>query len=165
LNDDIRGDLLSGQFITVCACILDVRQLTLTCVCAGHHALGRLSAKRMNVVERIGSPGPAIGLVSSDMLRRALRPVTVELQPGDVVLAWTDGLSEATDLRGNEFTDFKLLASALGQIENGYDQMASRVINDARRFAEGQFADDVTLLALTVHEPKVEASGTDAIQL
>jgi hypothetical protein len=163
-NDEIRGDLLSGQFITFCGMILDTKAMTLQCVCAGHHPLVRLSQKRAAIAERIGLSGPAIGLVSSEMLKRALRSVTIDIAPGDLILAWTDGISEATDLRGNEYGDFKLIAAGLAAIEKGYDELAGRIINDARRFAEGQFADDVTLLALAIHEPPDE-SADEAIRI
>ncbi len=63
LNDEVKGDLVSGQFITMFAGLLDTGTRTLQCVCAGHHPAVMISRERPEVVRRIGSGGAAIGLL------------------------------------------------------------------------------------------------------
>ncbi len=150
LNDDLKGDLLGGQFITIFAAILDSTARTLTCVCAGHHAALRACTTRANVMERIGLPGPAIGLVNGDTLRRALRPQRVELLPGDLVCVYTDGLTESADTEGEEFGDWRAMGCILSAIHKPYDEAISRLIAAGRTWAGGKLADDLTVLGLGV---------------
>jgi serine phosphatase RsbU (regulator of sigma subunit) len=153
LNDDLKADLLSGQFITVFAAILDAPAQTLTCVCAGHHAGLRACTTRAAVMERIGLPGPAIGLVKGDMLRSLLHPQTIALAPGDVVCVYTDGLSEAANQKHEEYGDWRAMGCLLSAIDKPYDEAVSRLVAESRTWAGGKIADDLTVLALAVDRP------------
>ena len=150
LNDDLKADLLSGQFITVFAAILDAPAQSLTCVCAGHHAALRASTTRAAVMERIGLPGPAIGLVKGDLLRSRLRLQTIALAPGDVVCVYTDGLTEAANQQREEYGDWRAMGCLLSAIDKPYDEAVSRLVAESRTWAGGQMADDLTVLALAV---------------
>lgn len=153
LNDDMKNDMLSGQFITVFAAILDSTQNQLTCVCAGHHAAMRASMTRTNAMERFGLAGPAIGLVSGDVLRRALRPQTIDLKPGDVVCVYTDGLTECANDAGEEYGDWRAMGCILSAIDKPYDEALSRLVAEGRTWGRGHLADDLTVLALAVDRP------------
>lgn len=154
LNDDLKSDLLSGQFITVFAAILDAPALTLTCVCAGHHAALRACTTRAAVMERIGLYGPAIGLVSGDVLRHALRPQSISLTAGDLVCVYTDGLTESANHDGEEYGDWRAMGCLLSAIDKPYDEAVSRLIAEGRTWGGGQMADDLTVLALAVDQLK-----------
>lgn len=150
LSDDIKADLLSGQFITMFAAVLDVPKRTLTCIRAGHHAAVRGSTLRANVIERVGNSGPAIGLVSGDSLRRALRPVTITLEPGDRVVLWTDGLTEALDSAAVEFGDYRAMGAVLGTLDLPCEETLSQLVAEARSWCKGNIGDDLTVLVLEV---------------
>lgn len=150
LNDDLKNDLLSGQFITLFAAILDAPARTLTCVCAGHHAALRACTTRAAVMERIGLSGPAIGLVSGDTLRRTLRPQSIDLTAGDMVCIYTDGLTESVNRDGEEYGDWRAMGCLLSAIDKPYDEAVSRLVAEGRTWGGGQMADDLTVLALAV---------------
>ncbi len=150
LTDDIKGDLLSGQFITVFVAVLDAPKRTLTCIRAGHHAAVRGSTLRANVIERVGNSGPAVGLVGGDSLRRALRPVTITLEPGDRVVIWTDGLTEAVDSAAVEFGDYRAMGAVLGTLDLPCEETLSQVVAEARSWCKGTIGDDLTVLVLEV---------------
>lgn len=156
LNDDLKSDMLSGQFITVFAAILDSTKHQLVCVCAGHHAAMRASTTRMQVMERFGLPGPALGLVSGDQLRRGLRPQTIDLKPGDVVCVYTDGLTECANEDGEEYGDWRAMGCILSAIDKPYDEALSRLVAEGRTWGRGHLADDLTVLALAVDRPPEE---------
>ena len=150
LTDDVKSDLLSGQFITVFAAVLDAPKRTLTCIRAGHHAAVRGSTLRENVIERVGKSGPAVGLVNGDIMRRALRPVTITLEPGDRVVMWTDGLTEAIDSDAVEFGDYRAMGAILGTLDHPCEETLSQVVAEARSWCKGNIGDDLTVLVLEV---------------
>ncbi len=156
LNDEVKGDLVSGQFITMFAGILDAETRTLQCVCAGHHPAVMISRESEVVVRRIGSGGAAIGLLKSEMFKRTLKPVTVEFQPGDTMLMYTDGLSEVHNFQQVEFGDYRVIAGALNAIDLPYDEIVRLVVREARQFASGVMHDDVTVISLSIDLPKEE---------
>lgn len=150
LNDALRGQLPKGQFVTLFAGVLDLTTQRLTCLCAGHHPALLLSMERGNVISRVGGRAPALGLVTSDALRLSLAPQEVQLQRGDVLFLYTDGLSEARDGLQEEFGEARIMASVLAHLKQPYDRLVSNVVADVRRFAEGVLDDDLTVLAVAV---------------
>jgi serine phosphatase RsbU (regulator of sigma subunit) len=157
LNEEIKHDLLSGQFITMFAAILDVENSTLTCVCAGHHPSFLASTKRRTVLERIGNQGGALGLMANDVLKRTLKPQVVRLEPGDSILIYTDGLTESRNAKGVEYGDCRLMGNYITNLELPYDEVVSRLVLAARHYAAGVLEDDVTLMLLSFEAPKEEA--------
>jgi len=156
LNDVLRGTLPKGKFVTLFAGILDVSTQHLTCLCAGHHPALLLNLERSAVISRIGGHAPAMGLVTSDMQRLSLTPVEVQLQHGDVVFLYTDGLSEARDELQEEYGEARVMASILANLSQPYDRLVANVVAEARRFAEGVLDDDLTVLAIAVQTGKGE---------
>nr|MBA2480363.1 serine/threonine-protein phosphatase [Planctomycetota bacterium] len=156
LNDEVKSDLLSGQFITMFAGILDVTANTLTCVCAGHHPTLLASAKRRTVLEQIGNKGPALGLMKGEIFKRGLKPMTMALEPGDTLLMYTDGLTEVHNSKGAEYGELRMFGSLISSLDSPYDQVVRRIVGEARHFAGGVLEDDVTVMSLSVPLPKEE---------
>ncbi len=150
LNDELRGQLPKGQFVTLFAGILELGTRRLTCLCAGHHPGLVLNLQRSTVVTRVGGRAPALGLVTSDTLRTSLVPEVVQLRQGDVLFLYTDGLSEARDGLQEEYGDGRVMASVLAHLRLPYDRLIANVVADVRRFAEGVLDDDLTIVALAV---------------
>src|SRR5579864_354733 len=76
---------------------------------------------------------------------------TVALTPGDLVLMFSDGVTEAGIGRGAEFGETRLIealrsAPRAGKIEAALDHIVDAVL----RFSPGAQSDDVTLVALSV---------------
>jgi hypothetical protein len=156
LNDDIKTDLLTGQFITMFAGILDVRETTFTCVLAGHHKSLLASSERAVVLEQVGNKGAALGLLSSEMFKRTLRPLALKLEPGDTLIAYTDGLTEAHNASGVEYGEMRFMGSIIGHLDQPYDEVVSAMVQSARNFAAGVMEDDVTVISLSIEPPKDE---------
>ncbi len=147
-NDEVRKDLVSGQFITLFAAVLDAEAHALTVVCAGHGCALVANRKKRAVLETLGTPGPAIGLVGGDTFARALKPVQVDLAPGDVVFVYTDGLNEARDQKAQEFGLFRVMGAVVAHLDQPYDGLVHAVISDVKAFCADNIDDDLTVLAL-----------------
>jgi serine phosphatase RsbU (regulator of sigma subunit) len=72
----------------------------------------------------------------------------VQLQPGDTLLLYTDGVTEATNSAGDEFGPDRLLALLNVHEHVPVSMLLQECMNGVRRFAQGSLCDDVTLVAL-----------------
>jgi serine phosphatase RsbU (regulator of sigma subunit)/CHASE2 domain-containing sensor protein len=133
-----------GVFVTAFAGILDLRTGDVTYASAGHDApfvLGRDRGLRRLETEG----GPPLGAVDEFPY-----PVNHDrIEPGEVLLLFTDGVSEAENT-GHTLYGSERLAKALGKVPAlDARSVVAAVIDDLRRFVgkAGQ-ADDITLLAV-----------------
>jgi sigma-B regulation protein RsbU (phosphoserine phosphatase) len=69
-----------------------------------------------------------------------------ELRAGDLLLLFTDGITEAMDLAGEEFGEERLIAAATNFRKRTAQQLQSRLLGDLRKFCNSRMNDDATLL-------------------
>jgi sigma-B regulation protein RsbU (phosphoserine phosphatase) len=120
----------------------------------GGHPLPFL-VRRDGSVETVGRPGTLIGLVSDPDVCDEI----VELQPGDSLVFYTDGVSEARSQAGL-FGEERLaeLLRTCGSVDAA--EIAQRIETDVLAFREGPTADDMAVLVLRVREAdEVTVSG------
>lgn len=150
-NDEIKPDLVPGQFITLFAAVLDPANRSLICLRAGHQPAVLVNLAREDVLRRIGRSGMAIGLASGAVFAGSLRPVAMQLEPGDVLVQSTDGALEAMNAAEVEFGEARYLASVLRGYEKPAQELVDAVAEDVRAYAKGrEVGDDLTVLALAV---------------
>jgi len=70
------------------------------------------------------------------------------LQPGDTLLLYTDGVTEATNSAGEEFGPDRLLATLKAQNGLPLSRLLQECVDQVGRFAEGNPCDDLTLVGL-----------------
>lgn len=71
----------------------------------------------------------------------------LDMSPRDVMMVYTDGLTEATNRDGEEFGDARLKRSALSNRLKPLEEMADLIENDLDRFTAGEpYGDDRTLV-------------------
>lgn len=73
------------------------------------------------------------------------------LQPGDTLVMYTDGVTEATDEEGNEFGQDRLLEVLSDNLGLSGSALLSLVLDEVRRFGKGEQADDITLVVARCH--------------
>jgi len=148
LNDEVRTDLLPGQFMTMFIGRLRPASGELTIALLGHHQALHISAEHPEVVDEVGKTGMALGLVASDVFKRAIKLVDIELKPGNMLLQCTDGLLEAMDAKDTEYGDERWHESAAKHAQKEVMQdMVDAIADDVVRFA-ATINDDLTILAL-----------------
>lgn len=150
LNENIAGDLLAGNFITLFAAVLDPQTGALECVCAGHHTALLASTRRRALLSQVGHHGMALGMDRSDRFRASLRPQRIQLAPGDVLVQCTDGLFEARDLADEEFGRLRAIGALIPRLEQPVDHLPRALAAAAKAFCGRPLDDDVTILALRV---------------
>jgi len=148
LHDNIHARMRSDDYVT--ATILRFYPDGLVVFAGAHEDLVVLRA-RTGVCEQIETHGTWLGGVPD--IRRATYDEQLRLEPGDTLLLYTDGLSEAINPRGEQFGLGRICA-ALERTPAGPAQRAlDELIAGLRGFTEVR-ADDVTALVLRYEGPK-----------
>jgi len=109
---------------------------------AGHNAPLLVTASDIRRLETGGVP---LGLFDSAVFDEE----TVALRPGDLIVSFSDGVTEALDPDGEEFTDDRLLACVNAHRGATPQQLLDSVLEDVREFcADATQSDDVTVVVV-----------------
>jgi serine phosphatase RsbU (regulator of sigma subunit) len=142
-NDYIaRNHGHEGMFATIFFGVLDPGSGRLEYVNAGHEPLYVVGPD--GVRARLNPSGPAVGLMPGTIYAR----VTINLAPGDVLMGYTDGLTEARSPEGERFTRNRLL-SLLTSTPYSAGDLLEKVKTSLFTFiGNAPRDDDVTLIAV-----------------
>jgi phosphoserine phosphatase RsbU/P len=75
---------------------------------------------------------------------------SAQLAPGDRVILFTDGVTEANNPEGEEFGEARLLGLLEQNRASSAGELQKRILNAAAAFSGGHWHDDITLLVLAV---------------
>ena len=96
-------------------------------------------------VRRLEAGGPVIGLLELAPYEQE----TVQLEPGDTVVVFSDGVSEALNTAGDEFGDARLQAAITASSDLAPQACVDRVLGAVRGFARGAVqSDDITVMVI-----------------
>ncbi len=102
-------------------------------------------------IERLSTGGPPLGLPLFTDDEIAYGSASVELQPGDLLFIFTDGVVEAINESGQEFGEPRLLSSIEAAANGNASQILGRVMSDLNSFVGyARQHDDITALVLKV---------------
>ncbi len=143
LNSQLYGASSMARYATFFLSLYDPAACTLTYVNAGHNPPLLLRAD--GSVTRLTSGGAVLGLLP----RVAFEQQTLPLAPGDRLVAYTDGISEAVNLQGLEWEESGLLRTLLAYPDDAAEQTVAHVRQALETFTTGACQnDDLTLVVL-----------------
>jgi serine phosphatase RsbU (regulator of sigma subunit) len=76
---------------------------------------------------------------------------TIELQRGDRLLLFTDGITEAANASGQEFEDARIAAFAEANMSLSANDLTSQLMAKVAVFCDAHFHDDATLLVIAAN--------------
>ena len=139
LNLNLFRRKIEARFLTAFYAMLG-HDGSLTYSNAGHNAPFVVGP---TAVRRLETGGTVLGLFE----HASYDEETVTLAPGDVVIAFSDGVSEALNEAGDEYTDERLLASVNAHRGKSPQALLDGLLVDVREFCgEATPSDDVTLV-------------------
>jgi phosphoserine phosphatase RsbU/P len=140
---------LGRRFTTAFLAELDPANRVIGYVNAGHNApiLRRVSG----AIERLDQGGVPLGVVPGTVYEA----VTVQLAPGDTLLIFTDGLIEALNEKGEEFTEPRLLNIVRSFQPSSAAQLRDRALAEVLNYiGTARQHDDITCLILFIPASK-----------
>lgn len=143
-NDFACGRLEHGRFVSLFYFHFDAWRRRLRFCNAGHPA--PLVIRKGGSVERLEEGGPVLG----EFPGRHFADKEVQLREGDLVVAYTDGISEARSAHGEEFGEPGILRliERCGVISA--QEFSRRLVEEARQHAGGRLKDDATAVVLRI---------------
>jgi len=150
VDRDVYASTDGARYATAIYGVLDASSSRLTLVNAGHPAVLVLPAlserQRGSQVRRtLTATGPALGLIEA----ATFGSHAVNLMPGTMIVAYTDGATEARNAADEEFGDAPL-ADLIEQVrDQSAAQICARVLDTIREFrGTRQDQDDVTVMVV-----------------
>jgi phosphoserine phosphatase RsbU/P len=146
-NQLIYADGRSSMFITLFYGVLDPAKRTFTYVNAGHNSpllvRGDLPAVRTLDESRCIALGvvPEVNIACAEL----------ELEPGDLIVMYTDGVTEAFNPQDEEFGEERLMDYLKEHRKYPVQEIMDGLIEEVRRFCGSRpQSDDITLLIVRV---------------
>jgi sigma-B regulation protein RsbU (phosphoserine phosphatase) len=144
LNDELLEQNPRGMFVTLQCMVFDLARRTVTCASAGHHAAVRVVPGQAPVPVFTTS-GRVLGLMPSEDITSE----TIELQEGETLVLYTDGVSEAFDTNQELFGEERLVTELQCATSRTARETTRGVLEAVRRYAEGaKQSDDITVLSV-----------------
>ena len=134
--------MVSGRFITFCFAWIDPARQSLVYANAGHNP--PLLLHRNGEIVRLGEGGMVMGVFADAAFKQA----ELALQPGDRLLFYTDGITEAPNADGEEFGEDRLEAAGRTAPDRSAEAIKDHVLEQLAAFTGGTFADDATLIVV-----------------
>jgi serine phosphatase RsbU (regulator of sigma subunit) len=131
----------SDHYMTMMALRLNQSEMTI----AGKHQDLIIYRAGLNKIENVIIPGTWIGI--KDDIKESLTEVTVEINTGDIVLLFTDGLTEATNTAGEMFDQAGLEQALNKYADLPVRKLRDKIIEEIMSFQEKQ-SDDMTLVVI-----------------
>ncbi len=137
----------SGRFMTAALVVVEPRTLTFTYVSAGHNPLLWINRGTPRWLESCGMP---LGIVPTGAFPP---PPPGQLAPGDLVILYTDGFTEAVNAAGEVYGEERLAAIAARAWEArlGPEEVVLLITADVDEWATGhRHEDDLTMVVIVV---------------
>jgi len=149
-NDAVIEDSGSVSFVTLFYGMFDEREKTLTYVNAGHNP--PIIRRSSGMTEALEPTGPVVGFLEEMMYDE----VTVSLAPGDLLVLYTDGVTESQDNEGILFGEERLHEIIDSAAACSAREVAERIRDAAIGFAgDAPQFDDITVIVLRMRDAGV----------
>jgi sigma-B regulation protein RsbU (phosphoserine phosphatase) len=143
LNAELSHDNESCMFVTFFCGILDVRTGQVDYSNGGHNLPYYLQHNGVTPLKNAG--GGALGLVEQSFYESE----RIVLAPGEALLLYTDGVTEAMDSRNRPYSDQRLAEFLTTNRGSAPRQIIGDLVSDVKSFADAApQSDDITVLAL-----------------
>jgi phosphoserine phosphatase RsbU/P len=144
LNELFSSNLASDKFVTFWYCTIDSVDRKVTYASAGHCC--PLLVQSSGAVVILREAGTPLGIMQD----REYADSEAQLAPGDRLVLYTDGLTEAMDTGDKEFGEQRLVALGIRNVSLSAAELLKTIMKDVSSFSGGSFQDDFTLVVVAV---------------
>jgi sigma-B regulation protein RsbU (phosphoserine phosphatase) len=159
VNRIISENLDARSFITMTYAVVDLARGTMTYARAGHTSLLYLpgAASPINGSQVLTPSGMVVGLRidgAAEKFAELLEEEQVSLHPGDIIVLYTDGITEAMNASDDLFGEDRLsrIVEEHGHLES--NELRERILREIEAFVGGEDQhDDMTMILMKVERP------------
>lgn len=144
VNRQVHASSLDDRFATLFYGVFDGTKRRLQYVNAGHNP--PMVIRRDGSIISLEAGGAPVGIFADSSYEQG----TVELNPGDLILAYTDGVIEATNRAGSEWGVEGLRKAAAGSNALCADEIVHAIFRLMDEFSLGRQTDDATVVVVQV---------------
>jgi sigma-B regulation protein RsbU (phosphoserine phosphatase) len=139
-----------NSFVSMFYAILNVAERTITFARAGQCPL-ILTQEPGQPGSFLSPPGMALGLEMGKVFDSVLEEQSVSLSPGEVLVFYTDGFTEAMNEKGDEFGEERLVASVARHRDEPAGRLIQDICHEVSAFAGSRAQhDDMTMVVIKV---------------
>ncbi|MES2766258.1 MAG: PP2C family protein-serine/threonine phosphatase [Bacteroidota bacterium] len=136
-----------GKFISLVYGVLDTETMEFTYAQAGHNPL-IIRYAETNTAALLHARGLALGLDSGAVFDRVTKNSSVVLKPGDALVMYTDGVTEAVNTSGDEYGEERCCA-AIANSKGGSLDIMDNLVADVKTFiGKAKQHDDITIVVM-----------------
>ncbi len=141
------------RFVSLFWCFFDRQASVLRYINAGHLPPLLVRCCGGGEIIRLDEGGPVLGLLPGARYTQAIQPV----QPGDLLIVFSDGILEATNIHEAEFGEEGIVTAVEKHWNCPPAEICAAVLEDVRRFLAGELPhDDQTLLIVRLDQVPVQ---------
>jgi serine phosphatase RsbU (regulator of sigma subunit) len=145
-NETLMESLEKNAFISAIYGVLDIKKARLTLARAGHCPAIYISG---DSVELVKPTGLGLGLTSGPQFEEATEERVLALRKGDIIIFYTDGITEARNATMEEYGYDRLMDAAMECRHCSANEMKERILLSVRTFMDqGAYTDDITLIVV-----------------
>lgn len=145
INDLLSANTSDGRFITFFWGTINNEQRQLKYVNAGHNPPLLI---RDGKIRKLQKGGIILGVMKTTI---PYISEVIDLKKNDVIILFTDGISEAMNEQGEEFSEEKLEKTALELVRGSAQDILDGIKNGVNKFIKGApQSDDITMVVLKV---------------
>jgi len=145
VNRQVQASALSDRYATLFYGVFDASTSTLHYVNAGHNP--PMVIRRDGSVDWLETGGAPVGIFSD----WAYEEGAVQLDSGDLLIAYTDGVTEAMNPAGDQWGVDGLLRATAENAARSADDLVRTIFTAMDEFSQGRQNDDATVVVVRVH--------------
>jgi sigma-B regulation protein RsbU (phosphoserine phosphatase) len=144
VNRLLCRNIASGKFVTFCYAVIDTRAMTIAYANAGHFPPILMRADGR--AEWLSPTGLVLGVATDWTYTSSM----AEIGPGDRLVCYTDGITEALAPDDGEFGEERLLETVRALRTEPPDRLAHAVVDAVAAWTGGSPQDDATLIVVAM---------------
>ncbi len=137
IRDSLRSIFASLVYMEIKSHTKDIKMVN-----AGHMPL-LLVRKNNEIVEQVGKQAPALGIISDAVYSES----TLEMEKGDTLIAYSDGITEARNDGGMFFGEGRLLTTIKHNAHLSPEQIGQKILKEVAWFrGDAKIYDDISMI-------------------
>lgn len=143
VNDALAAQNPQGMFVTLCCAVFRPKARKVICAGMGHPS---------PILVRPGNPPslplPSSGTVAGIMPGTEIKSQSLDLQCGDTLVFYTDGVTEAFNAQGDQFGERRLLEHLAKTAKDSHERVTTTLQAVRNHAGNESQSDDITIVAV-----------------